>query len=62
MLDSDNSYGTEKIVGLVDVLEYSNKHDIYMSKLADLYGIDIIPRLLWEIWGVIGGNVGVGCD
>ena len=42
----DDKGGIEIIVGLVEVHGYDNKHGVYRSELADLFGLVVAVNIL----------------
>ena len=47
-----NESGSERIVGLSEVLGFSDEHDAHRSKLAALYVLTVAVKILKKIGGV----------
>ena len=58
----ENSTGTERIVGLIDVPGHDDEHDAYRSEIAGLYGIVMAVKMLVTIGNISGAQIEIGCD
>ena len=54
--------GTELITGLLDFLGHADEQNAYRSKLAGVYGIDLILSLISNVCTKVKGHVIVVCD
>ena len=57
----DDKDGIERIVGLVEVHGYDDKHGAYRSELAGLFGQMVVVNILQKVGDVNDGDVEIGC-
>ena len=58
----ENGDWSERIVGLVEVLDHDDGHDAYIRKLVDLFGLLVVMNILTTLGKVKEGGVEIECD